>query len=182
MNWLRTKWFFWTNKHKILSWWNHGAVVFSHETTFYVHCTFCAPSLVYLSLLSCRCKYALDFILQTLKPVNEHACRASLLKTRLCVCMGMCVCAQGAPCHQARLQRRSTAHYNIGFPLSCHYHTLSLKADPKDRQPIRRQTSHLYLLNVLMTSIFRLADFAAGYWSRGGDQWCEVLDWMICRS
>lgn len=59
----------------------------------------------------------------------------------------------GAPCHQAHFQRRPAAHYNIGFPLSCHYHTLSLKADPKDRQSIKRQSSHLYLLNVLMSSI-----------------------------
>lgn len=81
-----------------------------------------------------------------------------------------CVGARGSPCHQAHFQRRSVAHYNIGFPLSCHYHTLSLKADPKDRQPIRRQSSHLYLLNVLMSSIFRLRSFA--------EQWCEVLDCM----
>lgn len=90
--------------------------------------------------------------------------------------------ARGSPCHQAHFQKRRAAHYNIGFPLSCHYQTLSLKADPKDRQSIRRQSSHLYLLNVLMSSIFRPRDFAAGYWSRGGDQWCEVLDRRIRRS
>lgn len=93
--------------------------------------------------------------------------------------IGPCVGARGSPCHQAHFQRRLAAHYNIGFPLSCHYQTLSLKADPKDRQSIRRQSSHLYLLNVLMSSIFRPRGFAAGYWSRGGDQWCEVLDRRI---
>lgn len=87
---------------------------------------------------------------------------------------GLCVGARGSPCHQAHFQTRLAAHYNIGFPLSCHYQTLSLKADPKDRQSIRRQSSHLYLLNVLMSSIFRPGGFAAGYWSRGGDRWCEV--------
>lgn len=90
--------------------------------------------------------------------------------------------ARGSPCHQAHFQRSLAAHYNIGFPLSCHYHTLSLKADPKDRQSIRRQSSHLYLLNVLMSSIFRAGGFAAGYWSRGGDRWREVPDCSIRRS
>lgn len=33
-----------------------------------------------------------------------------------------------------------------------------------------------------MSSIFRPIGFAAGYWSRGGDQWCEVLDCRIRRS
>lgn len=93
-----------------------------------------------------------------------------------------CVGARGSPCHQAHFQRRLAAHYNIGFPLSCHYQTLSLKADPKDRQSIRRQSSHLYLLNVLMSSIFRPRGFAAGYWSRGGDRWCEGLDRRLRRS
>lgn len=93
-----------------------------------------------------------------------------------------CVGARGSPCHQAHFQKRLAAHYNIGFPLSCHYQTLSLKADPKDRQSIRRQSSHLYLLNVLMSSIFRPRGFASGYWSRGGDRWCEVLDCRIRRS
>lgn len=181
MNWMRKKFCLkqLTQNLLIMKPWSCYTVRFSHETTVYVHCMFCALSMVYLSLLSCRCKYALDFILQTLKPINEHT---SAMKIRLRVCLSMCVCTQGSPCHQADLQGRSAAHYNIGFPLSCHYHTLSLKADPKDRQSIRRQTSHLYLLNVLMTSIFRPTVFAAGYWSRGGDQWCEVLDWMICRS
>lgn len=100
----------------------------------------------------------------------------STLKTRLYVG------ARGSPCHQALFQRGPAAHYNIGFPLSCHYHTLSLKADPKDRQSIRRQSSHLYLLNVLMSSIFRPGGFAAGYWSRGGVRWCEVLDCRLRRS
>lgn len=93
-----------------------------------------------------------------------------------------CVGARGSLCHQAHFQRRLAAHYNIGFPLSCHYQTLSLKADPKDRQSIRRQSSHLYLLNVLMSSIFRPRGFAAGYWSRGGDRWCEVPYCRIRRS
>lgn len=88
---------------------------------------------------------------------------------------------EALPCHQAHFQRRPAAHYNIVFPLTCHYHTLSLKADPKDRQSIRRQSSHLYLLNVLMSSIFRPRRWAAGYWSRGGDRQCEVLDCMIRR-
>lgn len=109
-------------------------------------------------------------------PINEHAHRCPHWKTR------PYVGARGSPCHQAHFQRRLAAHYNIGFPLSCHYHTLSLKADPKDRQSIRRQSSHLYLLNVLMSSIFRPGGCAAGYWSRGGDRWCEVLDCRIRRS
>lgn len=119
------------------------------------------------SVMSRGCKYAADFILQTCIPINEQTHRCP---TR------PCVGARGSACHQAHFQQRLAAHYNIGFPLSCHYQTLSLKADPKDRQSIRRQSSHLYLLNVLMSSIFRPGGFAAGYWSRGGDRWCEVLN------
>lgn len=135
------------------------------------------PCVIALSVMSCGCKYVPHFILQTHKVIKEHAHRCpSTLKTRLR--LG----ARGSPCHQAHFQRGLAPHYNIGFPLSCHYHTLSLKADPKDRQSIRRQSSHLYLQNVLMSSIFRPGGFAAGYWSRGGDQWREVLDCSVRRS
>lgn len=121
-----------------------------------------------------ECNYAPDFIVQTCITINEHTHRCPHWKSGR-------VGARDSPCHQAHFQSRPAAHYNIGFPLSCHYHTLSLKADPKDRQSIRRESSHLYLLNVLMSSIFRPRAFAAGYWSRGDDRWCEVLDCRIRR-
>lgn len=123
-----------------------------------------------VSVMSRGCKYVPDFILQTHIPINEHTHRCPHCES------GPCVGARGSACHQAHFQKRLAAHYNIGFPLSCHYQTLSLKADPKDRQSIRRQSSHLYLLNVLMSSILRPGGFAAGYWSRGGDRWREVQD------
>lgn len=126
-------------------------------------------------------------------PVMSHGCKKKKKRHQTLFCkLGIAINEQtqrcshsgaaepragvrGSPCHQAHFQPRLATHYNIGFPLSCHYQTLSLKADPKDRQSIRRQSSHLYLLNVLMSSIFRPAGFAAGYWSRGGDRRCEVL-------
>lgn len=103
----------------------------------------------------CGRKYAPDFILQTHITVNEHIgvrgeSRAARGGERLSL-------------SSSPFSEETAAHYNIGFPLSCHYQTLSLKADPKDRQSIRRQSSHLYLLNVLMSSIFRPRGFASGY-------------------
>lgn len=92
-----------------------------------------------------------------------------------------------APCHRASFQafiwaeRRQAAHYNIGFPRSRHYQTLFLKADPKDRQSIRRQSSHLYLLTVLMSSISRPWGFAAAYLSRDGEQRFRVLGCTLRR-
>lgn len=109
-------------------------------------CSVCFAPCVLVML--CGCNYAAGFIVQTCIPIKERTHRCPRWKSGRAG-------ARGSPCHQAHFQSRLAAHYNIGFPLSCHYHTLSLKADPKDRQSIRRESSHLYLLNVLMSSIFR---------------------------